>query len=84
MRSKKSLSEELPKFEANHVCEKLFGPKRGEATDSCVETFAARNVILTADMLRVLPIVQRHSTVSFLSHCGEKYWTNAPQISGRG
>lgn len=63
---------------------KLFVPKRGEATDSGTETFAARSAALAADVLRVLPIVWRHSTVGLLSHCGEKYKTNAPQISGRG
>lgn len=65
------------------MCEKLFGPKRGEATGSCAETFAAGKVVLAADVLRVLPIVQQHSTGGFLSHCSEKYKANAPQISGR-
>lgn len=84
MRLKTSLGEELPKFEANHMCEKLFGPKRGEATDFCAEMFAVRSEVLSAVVLRVLPIVQQHSAVGFLSHCGEKQKTNTPQNSGRG
>lgn len=67
----------MPKLEADRVCEKRFGPKGGEATDSCAETLAA-------DMLPVLPGGQQHSTGGFLSHCGEKYKTNTPGIRGRG
>lgn len=60
-RFKKSLSEELPEFEANPVCEKLFVLRRREAADSCAGAFAGSSVAV----LPVLPVTQRHSVVVF-------------------
>lgn len=67
--------------EANHECEKLFGPKRGEAAECCAGTFAASSAVLPAE---VLPMPQQHCTLGFLSHCREKHKADPPQISGRG
>lgn len=65
---KKFFSEELPKFEADHVCEEAFGPKRSS-------WFLRRNVCCKK--------TSGHSTVGFwvtaLRNAGQ-----APQISGRG
>lgn len=65
---KKFLSKELPTFEADHVCEEIFGPRRSS-------WFLCRNVCCKK--------TSGHSTVSFWVTVLRNA-EQTPQISGRG